>query len=134
MGCRSGSVTRLINQSRRLAQLGLAVTASLIAMAPPTEAAYRCALRPDRCEIVYRELRYLIASEMRDAQLFQHMLAYPRRIKIIERSTERTRQRLRSLDRDVANEVGRLRLCDSADRLAAIQGRNNVDPQCADQL
>lgn len=103
----------------------------LILLTPTTSFALAmCQLSPERCKLVRREMERLDIQEMHDYDNLTGLRPYQRRQAVIERSVERLRQRISMLPRDVADELARLRVCDSKDRLAGAQGTFNNDPNC----
>lgn len=89
-----------------------------------------CRLPTDRCRIVLSEMKQLELQKMHDYQMLTGLRPYQRDIAVSERNYVRLSARLKALPRDVSNELGRLLLCDSKDRLAGARGTLNDAPDC----
>ena len=127
------AANHIVPDRGRLLKLSLLAFLLVTTSPIPVEAAFRCALRSDRCQFVYDELRQYFADQSRDRYLYRNMLSSPGNKMVIERSSERLRRRLKQLPNDVGSEYLRLIFCDSADQAAAATGMHNRDVRCQDQ-
>lgn len=89
-----------------------------------------CRLPPDRCRVVLHEMRQLELQRLHDYRNLTGLRPYQRELAVIDRNEVRMREKLRTLPKDVGNELGRLALCDAKDRHAGALGAFNDDPRC----
>ena len=89
-----------------------------------------CALSTAECAVVAREIAIDDVQAADDEQEFGGGSDLRVRAALIARHAARTRARIARLPPSIGREFARLRACQSADRLASLQGAENTAPQC----
>lgn len=108
----------------------LATIAAALMLAAGPAWATECRLSTRDCVTVEQELAIESAARARDWNALYNFDLLQRKMAVIERSSTRLQARVRRLPTLIGNEFARIMRCDAGDRLAALDGKMNADPQC----